>query len=82
MLGLPCFSSDTASVSIEPARRAEIPSAASTAIVAINVLIGWCQNSQTIVSADKANIAKKATMFLRAFGERVMPAFPLGVPNS
>jgi hypothetical protein len=34
------------------------------------------------VSADKANIAKKATMFLRAFGERVMPAFPLGVPNS
>jgi hypothetical protein len=68
----------SASASIERARRAETPSKVSTASVAIDVVSGWCQNNQTMVDADSNKIAKKMTMFARAFDDFFMPATPGG----
>jgi hypothetical protein len=59
---------------MDRASRADTPSAANTAMVAINVLSGWCQNSHTIVSAESAKIAQKTTMLALEYDKCVMPA--------
>jgi hypothetical protein len=64
------------SVSVERARRAETPKLVSMARVATAVMTGKCQNNQTMVAADKAQIAKSAAMLLRACVASVMPVPP------
>jgi hypothetical protein len=52
-----------------------MPRTASMTTVAMEVISGKRQNSHTMVTADRINIAKSAAIFVRACDESVMP-FP------
>src|ERR1700730_9988654 len=66
-------------VSDKRARRAQRPRTAKIATVATVVINGKCQNSHTIVAADRAKIPKSAAIFVRACDESLMPASPLRI---
>ena len=64
------------SVSVNRARRAQRPRTARMATVATEVITGKCQNSHTMVAADRASIAKSAATFVRERDDSDMPASP------
>src|ERR1700683_4005044 len=65
------------SASVNLARRALTPRAASMATVATAVISGKCQKSHTMVVADRVKIANSAAIFVLTFDdESVMPASP------
>src|SRR5882672_3248391 len=71
-----CCCRSVMSASDNRARRAQTPRTARTATVATEVISGKCQNSHTIVAADRANIVNSAAIFVRERDASVMPASP------